>query len=84
MSEKKDNVQQTLSRITNTLILQKRGRFPSQPQQNSRRMHEVNTNEESYRDVKSVMTLRSGRQIQQPSLTTPLEEVEENHKERET
>ena len=29
------------------------------------------------------MTLRSGRQIQQPSLPTPLKEVEENLKEKE-
>ena len=78
-----DNVQQTLSRLTNTLTIQERRRFLSQPQKNPRGIHEVNANEESYRNVKSIMTLRRGRKIQQTSLPTPLEEVKENLKKKE-
>ena len=32
MSQKRDNVKQTLFRLTNTLTIQKRGKFASQPQ----------------------------------------------------
>ena len=39
VSQKMDNIQQTLSMLTNTLAIQERGRFPSQPQQNSRGIH---------------------------------------------
>ena len=81
MSQKMDNVQQTLSRLTNTLTIQERCIFPYQPQQNPRGIDEVETNEGNYKKVKAIMTLKSGRQIQQPSLPTPLEEVDENPKE---
>ena len=78
-----DNVQRIFSRLTNTLTIQERGRFLSHPQQKPRGIHEVNTNEESYMDVKSIMTLRNGRQIQKNSLPIPLEEVKENLKKKE-
>ena len=63
MSQKMDNVKQTLSRLTNTLTIQERGKFPSQPQKNPRGIHEVDTIEGNYKEVKAIMILRSGRQI---------------------
>ena len=78
-----NNVQQTLSRLTNMLTIQEKGKCPSKPQQNPKGIHEVEINEGDYKGVKAIMTLRSGRQIQQPSLPTPLEEVGENPKEKE-
>ena len=57
--------------------------FPSQTQQNPRGIHELDINEGNYKELKAIMTLRSGRQIQNPSLPTLLEEVDKDPKEKE-
>ena len=46
-------------------------------------MHEVDNNEGNYKEVKAIMVLRIGRQIQQPFLPIPLKEVNESPKEKE-
>ncbi|RVW18370.1 Retrovirus-related Pol polyprotein from transposon 17.6 [Vitis vinifera] len=58
-----DNLQYSISRLTNLNTVQEKGRFPSQPHQNPKGIHEVETHEgesSQVRDVKALITLRSG------------------------
>ena len=60
--------------------VQEKGRFPSQPYQNPKGTHEVETHEgesSQVRDVKALITLRSGRKVEPP---TPKPHVEEEEK----
>ena len=69
------------SRLTNLNTVQEKGRFPSQPHQNPKGIHEVETHEEEssqVRDVKALITLRSGKKVESP---TPKPYVEEKEKE---
>ncbi|RVW33662.1 hypothetical protein CK203_113939 [Vitis vinifera] len=53
------------------------GRFPSQPHQNPKGIHEVETHEgesSQVRDVKALITLRSGKKVEPPSLKPYVEE----------
>ena len=45
LSQKIDNLQYSISRLTNLNIVQENGRFPSQPHQNPKGIHEVETHE---------------------------------------
>ena len=45
LSQKIDNLQYSISRLTNLNTVQKKGRFPSQPHQNPKGIHEVETRE---------------------------------------
>ncbi|RVW13948.1 hypothetical protein CK203_115413 [Vitis vinifera] len=50
LSQKIDNLQYSISRLTNLNTVQEKGRFPSQPHQNPKGIHEVETHEgESHR-----------------------------------
>ncbi|RVW30299.1 hypothetical protein CK203_094536 [Vitis vinifera] len=72
-----------LTVLTNLNTVQEKGRFPSQPHQNPKGIHEVETHEEEssqVRDVKALITLRSGKKIEKP---TPKPHIEEK-KEEET
>nr|CAN82706.1 hypothetical protein VITISV_037843 [Vitis vinifera] len=63
LSQKIDNLQYSISRLTNLNTVQEKGRFPSQPHQNPKGIHEVETHEgesSQVRDVKALITLRSG------------------------
>ena len=77
-------MQQTLSKLTNALSIQERRKFSSRPQQNPRGVHEVEANEgnsNSMKEVKAIMTLRSGKKIIRPS--PPIsheEEIDESPK----
>ena len=74
MAYKMDNMQQTLSKLTNALTIQERGRFQSQPQQIPRGLHEIQAQEKSssyMREVQAVMTLRSGKQVEKPTPPPP-------------
>ena len=64
--------------------MQKKGRFPSQPHQNPKAVHEVEAVHEmeaeegeslQMREVKSMITLRSGKEVYLPT-TTPEQETE--------
>ena len=60
--------------------MQEKGRFPSQPHQNPKGIHEVETHEgesSQVRDVKALITLRSGKKVEPP---TPKPHVEEEEK----
>ncbi|RVW66608.1 hypothetical protein CK203_066014 [Vitis vinifera] len=45
LSQKIDNLQYSISRLTNLNTVQEKGRFPSQPHQNPKGIHEVETHE---------------------------------------
>ena len=45
LSQKIDNLQYSISRLTNLNIVQEKGRFPSQPHQNPKGIHEVEAHE---------------------------------------
>nr|CAN78698.1 hypothetical protein VITISV_034251 [Vitis vinifera] len=64
MNQKFDNIQYSISRLTNLNTLQEKGRFPSQPHQNPKGVHEVESQEgesSQTKDVKALITLRSGK-----------------------
>ncbi|KAL6313659.1 hypothetical protein AAG906_010077 [Vitis piasezkii] len=59
-----------ISRLTNLNTVQKKGRFPSQPHQNPKSIHEVEAHEgesSQVRDVKAMITLRSGKEVELPT-----------------
>nr|CAN82426.1 hypothetical protein VITISV_043782 [Vitis vinifera] len=68
--QKIDNLQYSISRLTGLNIVQEKGRFPSQPHQNPKGIHEVEAHkgESSHvRDVKAMITLRSGKEVELPT-----------------
>ena len=61
------NLQYSITKINKLLEVQERGRFPSQTLPNPKGVHEVGSSSNSGMDeVKSIITLRSGREIEQP------------------
>ncbi|RVW47918.1 hypothetical protein CK203_102078 [Vitis vinifera] len=80
LSKKIDNLQYSISRLTNLNTVQEKGRFPSQPHQNPKGIHEVETHEgesSQVRDVKALITLRSGKKVESPTPKPYVEEKEE-------
>ena len=76
--EKIDNLQYSISRLTNLNTMQEKGIFPSQPHQNPKAIHEVEAQEREssqMREVKAVITLRSGKEVDLPT-TKPENETE--------
>ncbi|RVW63877.1 hypothetical protein CK203_055701 [Vitis vinifera] len=71
--------------LTNLNIVQKKGRFPSQPHQNPKGIHEVETHEgesSQVRDVKALITLRSGKKVELPTPKPHVEKEEEEETEK--
>ena len=67
LNQKIDNLQYSITKINNILEVQERGRFPSQTLPNPKGVHEVSSSSNSGLDeVKSIITLRSGREIKKP------------------
>ncbi|KAL6342768.1 hypothetical protein AAG906_016602 [Vitis piasezkii] len=59
----------SISRLTNLNTVNEKGKFPSQPSQNPKGVHEVETQDgesSNLREVKAVITLRSGKEVDQP------------------
>ena len=87
LSQKIDNLQYSISRLTNLNTVQEKGRFPSQPHQNPKGIHKVETHEgesSHVRDVKALITLRSGKKVESPTPKPYAEEKgEEETKKRE-
>ncbi|RVW95561.1 hypothetical protein CK203_039108 [Vitis vinifera] len=80
LSQKIDNLQYSISRLTNLNTVQEKGRFPSQPHQNPKGVHEVENHEgesSQVRDVKALITLRSGKKVELPTPKPQVEEEEE-------
>ena len=66
LNQKIDNLQYSIKKINNLLEVQERGRFPSQTLPNPKGVHEVGSSSNSGMDeVKAIITLRSGREIEQ-------------------
>ena len=67
LNQKIDNLQYSITKINNLLEVQERERFPSQTFPNPKGVHEVGSSSKSGMDeVKTIITLRSGREIEQP------------------
>ena len=67
LNQKIDNLQYSITKINSLLEVQEKGRFPSQTLPNPKRVHEVGSSSNSGIDeVKAIITLRSGREIEQP------------------
>ena len=76
LNQKIDNLQYSITRITNFLEVQEKGRFPSQTLPNPKGVHEIGSPSNSRMDeVKAIITLRSGKEIEQPVPMTA-EEIE--------
>ena len=80
LNQKIDNLQYSITRINNLLEVQKKGRFPSQTLPNPKGVHEIGSSSNPRLDeVKAIITLSSGKEIEQPMPMT----TEETEKERE-
>ena len=70
LSQKIYNVQYAISRLNNFNTMQEKRKFPSQPHQNPKGIHEVEAQEEEsskVREFKAVITFRSGKEVYQPT-----------------
>ena len=70
ISQKYDNLQYSISRLSNQQQVQEKGKFPSQTQPNPRELHEVSSSSEPNSrmdEVKAIITLRSGKELNQPT-----------------
>ena len=66
LNHKIDNLQYSITKINNLLEVQERGRFPSQTLPNPKGVHEIGSSSNSKMDeVKAIITLRSGKEIEQ-------------------
>ena len=80
-------MQSSITRLTNQQQVQKQGRFPSQTLPNPRGVHEIGSASNPaprMGEVKAVITLRNGKQVDQPAPkpakeTREEEEVETSH-----
>ena len=69
ISQKYDNLQYSISSLTNQQQVQEKGKFPSQTQPNPKEVHELSSSSEPnprIDEVKVVITLRSGKEVKQP------------------
>ena len=74
LNQKIDNLQYSITKINKLLEVQERGRFPSQTKPNPKGIHEVGSSSNSGMDeVKAIITLRSGKEVDQP-MPKPVEE----------
>ena len=75
LNQKIDNLLYSITKINKLLEVQERGRFPSQTVPNPKGVHEVGSSSNSGMDeVKAVITLRSGKEVEQP-MPKPVEET---------
>ena len=67
LNQKIDNQQYLVTRITNLLEVQEKGRFPSQTLPHPKGIREIGSSSNSGMDeVKAIITLRSRKEIEQP------------------
>nr|CAN78310.1 hypothetical protein VITISV_039280 [Vitis vinifera] len=84
LSQKIDNLQYSISRFANLNTVHEKGNFPSQPYQNSKGIHQVEAQKREssmVKEVKTVITLRSGKEVDLP--TCKLEHKVESETEKE-
>ncbi|KAL6323711.1 hypothetical protein AAG906_002179 [Vitis piasezkii] len=68
LSRKIDNIQDSISRLTNLNTVNEK-ESSSKPSQNPKGVHEIETQDgesSNLREVKAVITLRSGKEVDQP------------------
>ena len=74
LNQKINNLQYSITKINKLLEVQERGRFPSQTLPNPKGIHEVGSSNNSRMDeVKAIITLRSGKEVDQP-MPKPVQE----------
>ena len=76
IAKKFDNLQYSIYRLTNQQQEQEKGKFPSQTHPNPRGVHELSSSNEpppKMDEVKVVITLMSGKEVEQP-IPKPAEE----------
>ena len=74
LNQKIDNLQYSITKINKLLEVQERWRFPSQTLPNPKGIHKVGSSNSSGMDeVKAIITLRSGKEVDQP-MPKPVEE----------
>ena len=84
LNQKIDNLKYSVTRITNLLEVQEKGRFPSQTLPNPKGVHEIGSSSNSrINEVKAIITLRSGKEIEQPVPMTTQETEKEKKAEPE-
>ena len=67
LNQKIDSLQYSITKINNILEVQERGRFPSQTLPNPKGVHEIGSSSNLGMDeVKAIITLRSGKEVDQP------------------
>ena len=79
ISQKFDNLQYSISRLTNQQQVQEKRKFPSQTQPNPRGVHELSSSSEptpKIDEVKAMITLRIGKEVEQP-VPKPAQEGQE-------
>ena len=84
LSQKIDNLQYSISMFINLNIMQEKGNFPSQPYQSSKGIHEVKAQKgesSTVKEVKMIITLRSGKEVDMP--TSKLEHKVKSEAEKE-
>ena len=80
LNQKIDNLQYSITKINKLPEVQERGRFPSQTLPNPKGIHEVGSSNNSGMDeVKAIITLRSGKEVDQP-MPKPVEESKQGEK----
>ena len=80
LNQKIDNLQYSITKINNLLEVHERGIFPSQTLPNRKGVHEIgSSNNLGMDEVKAIITLRSGKEIEQPVPMT----AQETEKEKE-
>ena len=80
LNKKIDNLQYSITKINKLLEVQERGRFPSQTLPNPKGIHKVGSSNSSGMDeVKEIITLRSGKEVDQP-MPKPVEESRQGEK----
>ncbi|KAL6315775.1 hypothetical protein AAG906_008159 [Vitis piasezkii] len=70
LSQKIDNLQYSISRFANLNIVQEKENSPSQPHQKSEGIHQVEAQKgesSMVKEVKTVITLRSGKEVDLPT-----------------
>ncbi|RVW18377.1 hypothetical protein CK203_112310 [Vitis vinifera] len=74
-----------LNKRIDSVEMQEKGKFPSQPHQNPKGIHEVKAQEgesSNVREVKAVITLRSGKEVDQPTSKPKHDEESVTEKEK--
>ena len=75
LNQKIDNLQYSITKINKLPEVQERGRFPSQTLPNPKGVYEIGSSSNSEMDeVKAIITLRSGKEVDQP-MPKPVEET---------